>query len=59
MGLPPFSRRYCEYLSEDEYRLLQETIAGNPLAGDMMPGTGGFRKVRWADPNEARGGAAA
>ncbi|UZE28495.1 hypothetical protein LOY63_24805 [Pseudomonas asplenii] len=23
-------------------------IAGNPLAGDVIPGTGGLRKVRWS-----------
>ena len=52
---PAFSRHYREYLSEDEYRLLQERLAANPTAGDLMPGTGGFRKVRWADPRRNKG----
>ena len=27
---------------------------GDPEAGDVMPGTGGFRKLRWAIRAEAR-----
>jgi hypothetical protein len=50
-----FSRYHREYLSEDEYRSFQEALAANPMAGDVMPGTGGFRKVRWADPRRGKG----
>jgi hypothetical protein len=33
-------------------------IAANPLAGDVIPGTGGVRKVRWARQGMGqRGGA--
>lgn len=35
-------------LSDDEYRLLQEDIAKNPQAGDLIPGGGGIRKIRFA-----------
>lgn len=27
----------------------------NPELGDVMPGTGGFRKVRWEDPRRGKG----
>ena len=52
---PAFSRYYREYLAEDEYRRLQMTLAVNPRAGDVMPATGGFRKLRWADPRRGKG----
>src|SRR5215471_2324262 len=26
-----------------------------PELGDVMPGTGGFRKLRWADPKRGKG----
>jgi hypothetical protein len=52
---PPFSRRYREYLDEDGYRRLQNALAMNPAGGDVMPGTGGFRKIRWADPRRGKG----
>lgn len=52
---PAFSRHYREYLNEDEYRHLQDALAANPSAGDVMPGTGGFRKIRWADPRRGKG----
>ncbi len=29
------------------YRKLQRALMENPEMGDVMPGTGGFRKVRW------------
>jgi len=34
-------------LPHDEQALLIAWIAGNPLAGDVIPGAGGLRKVRW------------
>jgi len=30
-------------------------MQGNPLAGDVMPRTGGFRKLRWADARRGKG----
>jgi hypothetical protein len=32
----------ADYLEDDEYRALQLFLAGDPEAGDVMPGTGGF-----------------
>lgn len=34
---------------------LQEQLVANPEMGDMIPGTGGFRKMRWADPRRGKG----
>jgi len=42
-------------MSDDEYRELQKRLASVPELGDVMPGTGGFRKLRWADPRRSKG----
>jgi len=45
---PPFERVRQSYLDDDEYRLLQATLMANPAAGDLIRGSGGIRKIRWA-----------
>lgn len=52
---PAFSRSVSRYLGDEEYRALQAYLAANPLLGDLMPGTGGFRKLRWKDPRRGKG----
>ena len=52
---PAFTRHLPEYLSDDGYRELQVRITANPELGDLMPGTGGFRKLRWADARRGKG----
>jgi len=42
-----FSELIEQYLSDDEYADLQMFLAQNPVAGDLIQGTGGFRKLRW------------
>ena len=44
---PAFTRHLPDYLGDDEYRAVQEELGTNPELGDLMPGTGGFRKLRW------------
>ena len=44
---PVFQRMVADVLPDAERMLLIEWIAGNPLAGDVIPGVGGLRKVRW------------
>ena len=46
---PPFTRYLSHYLADDDYRALQRQLGLGPDAGDLIPGTGGFRKIRWAD----------
>jgi hypothetical protein len=46
-----------KYLEDDEYGVLQQFLAANPEAGDVMPGTGGFRKLRWGDERRGKGDA--
>ena len=45
---PPFERVRQDYLNDDEYRLLQATLTANPAAGNLIRGSGGIRKIRWA-----------
>ena len=52
---PTFTAIVAGYLEDDEYRALQLFLAGDPEAGDVMPGTGGFRKLRWADRRRGKG----
>ena len=52
---PAFTRHIHEYLDEEGYRVLQLELAASPGLGPVMPGTGGFRKVRWADRRRGKG----
>jgi hypothetical protein len=52
---PAFTRNVSGYLTDDEYARLQRWLAENPDAGALMPGTGGFRKLRWAHPERGKG----
>jgi len=44
---PLFTRLVQEYLSDDEYVLLQQALMADPRIGDVIPGSGGVRKMRW------------
>ena len=50
-----FTRSLPKYLQDDEYRELQHLLAESPQLGDVIPGTGGFRKVRWVDERRGKG----
>ena len=50
-----FTRYVSGYLTDDEYRELQNRLAAAPEHGDVIPGTGGFRKLRWIDPRRGKG----
>ncbi len=54
-GAPVFTRYLSEYLDDEAYRKLQQELARKPEAGDVIPGTGGFRKIRWADARRGKG----
>jgi hypothetical protein len=52
---PLFTKLLSGYLSDQDYRALQIALLANPNMGDLMPGTGGFRKVRWQDSRRGKG----
>jgi hypothetical protein len=39
-----------------EYSELQQYLIQNPEAGEVVPGSGGLRKVRWARPGAGKRG---
>ena len=48
-----FSKSLGDYLSDDEYRLLQSHLIRHPDAGDVMRGSGGVRVIYyWAKTDE-------
>lgn len=51
-----FERVLPAYLDDDEYSDLQQFLMQSPEAGELVPGSGGVRKVRWSRPGngEAR-----
>ena len=55
---PTFSRQADKLFSKDERREMINFLAQNPLAGDEIPGTGGVRKLRFADLGRGRRGGA-
>ena len=43
-----FQRACPVYLDDDEYAELQQFMMQHPEAGQVVPGSGGVRKLRWA-----------
>ncbi|WP_044934579.1 hypothetical protein [Pseudacidobacterium ailaaui] len=52
---PAFARYRDRYLNDDGFADLQLYLAKNPEAGDMVPGAGGIRKLRWGDSRRGKG----
>jgi hypothetical protein len=52
---PAFTRHFADYLKDEDFKELQSKLAANPDLGDLMPGTGGFRKARWVDARRGKG----
>jgi hypothetical protein len=50
-----FTRRITTLGLDEPLRELQLELLKNPVAGPVDPGTGGFRKVRIADPRRGKG----
>ena len=53
-----FTRRVIVLLSDDEYAELQRVLVADPNAGDLIPGSGGLRKIRWAIQGRGKRGGA-
>jgi hypothetical protein len=51
-----FTRQIRTLLKDDEYRALQEELVINPLAGAVIRGSGGLRKLRWAAKGHGKSG---
>lgn len=54
--VPLFSKAREIYLSDDEFRELQQTLTATPEIGEVIPGSGGARKLRWSRPGMGKRG---
>lgn len=53
---PLFTRLWPDYWSADEHGEFAAHLANDPDAGDLIPGSGGCRKIRWARPGMGKRG---
>lgn len=53
--LPAFERHRADYLDDEAFRALQDALMASPLAGDVIEGTGGMRKLRFGDSRRGKG----
>lgn len=51
-----FSKVLNHYLSDEEYATLQFHLLLRPESGDLIRGTGGVRKLRWASRGRGKRG---
>ena len=55
---PEFLSAATRLMDDEERSLLVDYLSANPAAGDLLPSTGGLRKLRWGlDGRGKRGGA--
>lgn len=53
---PVFTEDLQQTLPDDEYGELQKALRLDPERGDLIPGSGGLRKLRWNLPNKGKRG---
>jgi hypothetical protein len=52
----PFIRQAAKLWTDDDRTAFVNFIAANPDAGDIIPDTGGLRKIRWTRPGSGKRG---
>lgn len=50
-----FTRQVVALMADTEYSKLQAALVLQPALGDLIPGTGGLRKIRWVEKARGRG----
>ena len=53
--LPAFERYRADYLDDTAFAALEQALMKDPEAGEVIEGTGGLRKVRFADVRRGKG----
>ena len=53
---PTFQRLWPDYWTEDERAAFASWLALAPDGGEVVPGSGGVRKVRWSRPGSGKRG---
>lgn len=51
-----FTKKVIHYIDDAEFHDFQLYLMLNPNAGDLIPGSGGLRKVRWAGKGKGKRG---
>ena len=51
-----FTKLLPSYLNDEEYRGLQSYLMQKPDAGNIVKGSGGVRKIRWAPVGRGKSG---
>jgi mRNA-degrading endonuclease RelE of RelBE toxin-antitoxin system len=51
-----FTRQITEFLADDELNALQWALMADPEKGDLIHGSGGLRKLRWAGSGRGKRG---
>ena len=51
-----FARLWPDYWSESSYEDFVHFLSGAPLAGDLIVGSGGCRKIRWGRTGSGKRG---
>ena len=54
--LPEYLRSAAKLLADTERRAIIDHLAAHPAAGDLIEGTGGVRKLRWARDGRGKSG---
>jgi len=55
---PAFTKQCTDLWSDAEYSAFQQFLAAQPEVGDLIPGLGGLRKVRWSAKGRGKRGGA-
>jgi hypothetical protein len=51
-----FTRQIRDLIEDDDYAELQLALVGRPDLGDLIPRSGGLRKVRWGQAKRGKRG---
>lgn len=51
-----FTRQAADHLSDEELNALQWALMADPECGDLIRGSGGLRKLRWAGTGRGKRG---
>ena len=54
--LPEYLRAATRLLADADRRAIVDHLAACPMAGDLIEGTGGVRKLRWARDGRGKSG---
>lgn len=56
--LPSFTKKAGKIFNADELNQLRDFLKNNPDKGDIIPGAGGLRKMRWSSGGKGKRGGA-